>query len=60
MKHQLKTLGVVDDILAKGLSTVSQAAGGDYPGSAGNEIVHSATGTDYIVYNAGGDTIVYG
>ncbi len=31
-----------------------------YPASAGNEIVHSATGTDYIVFNAGGDTIVYG
>lgn len=58
--HKFHRAGLPTGHVFKGLDTPTDGVAAVYPGSAGNEIVHSATGTDYIVYNAGGDTIVYG
>lgn len=59
MKYYMRTMEALQSLVFRGLS-LTEAGGEPAPGSAGNEIVHSATGTDFIVYNAGGDAIVYG
>ncbi len=56
--YNFRRAGLPSSHVLKGLGIPSGTSQG--PGSAGNEIVHTGSGTDYIVYNAGGDTIVYG
>ncbi len=54
--YKFRRAGLVDSHVFKGMNVPTGAAAA---GVVANAIIHSATETDYIVYNAGGDVLVY-